>query len=254
VRITVVGSADAFSSAGRAHSAYLIESAGSGPVMVDFGASSQLRLMQLGVPTRALAGLVITHLHGDHVGGLPFMWIDGLYLNRREEPLPIVGPAGTRAKIEALLDVTYAHAERMSWLPHSITEILPGESTALAGLTVRAFAAAHMDPPDVPLCLRITDAAGKTVAFSGDTEPCDGLLEAADGADLLLAECTQLSPPAGRHTTWEDWRTLMPKVRARRLVLTHLGADVREAIPRLLTEAPAGVSLGFADDGDTYTL
>lgn len=248
MRITVVGSADAFSSAGRAHSAYLIESSGAAPVMVDFGASSQLRLKQLGLGPRSLAGLAITHLHGDHVGGLPFLWIDGLYLERRDEPLPIVGPVGTRAKVEALLEVTYAHAERMSWFPHTLTELAPGESAGLAGLRVEAFAAEHMDPPERPLCLRITDGAGRVAAFSGDTEPCPGLWAAADGADVLFAECTQLAPPAGRHTTWEDWRALMPRARARRLVLTHLGADVRSAIPRLRAESPRA-DVEFADDG-----
>lgn len=254
VRLTVVGSADAFSSAGRGHSSYLVEGEGLGPLMVDFGATSLLRLKQLGRSPRELAAIAITHLHGDHVGGLPFLWIDGLYLERRDTPLEIVGPVGTRAKIEALLDVTYAHTERMSWLPHTIRELAPGASASVAGLTVHAFAASHMDPPDVPLCLRLTDGRGRSIAFSGDTEPCPGLLAAADGADLLLAECTQLAPPAGRHTTWQDWQTLMSQVRTPHLVLTHLGPDVRARAPQLLAEAPAGLILGFADDGQVYEV
>lgn len=254
MRLTVVGSADAFSSAGRGHSSYLLEGEGVGPLMVDFGATSLARLKQLGRSPDALAAIAITHLHGDHVGGLPFLWIDGLYLARRATPLEIVGPVGTRAKIEALLEVTYAHAERMDWLPHTIREIRPGESATVAGVTVHGFAASHMDPPDVPLCLRIVDGRGRSIAFSGDTEPCEGLLSAGDGADLLFAECTQLAPPAGRHTTWEDWRALMPKVRCKKLVLTHLGQDVRDAAPRLLAEAPPELGLAFADDGQIYEI
>ncbi len=254
MRLTVVGSADAFSSAGRGHSAYLIEGDGVGPLMVDFGATSLMRLKQLGRAPRDLAALLITHLHGDHVGGLPFLWIDGLYLERRDAPLAIVGPVGTRAKLEALLDVTYAHTDRMSWLPHTIHELRPGESLAVAGVTVHGYAAAHMDPPDVPLCLRVVDGEGRSIAFSGDTEPCEGLLAAGEGADLLLAECTQLAPPAGRHTTWEDWRALMPRVGCKKLVLTHLGADVRDAAPRLLAEAPPHLGLVLADDGQVYEV
>jgi len=254
VRLTVVGSADAFNSAGRGHSSYLVEGPGHGLVMVDFGATSLMRLKQLGRSPAELDTLLITHLHGDHVGGLPFLWIDGLYLERRDRPLTLVGPLGLRARVEASLEVTYAHAARVDWLPHVVHELAPGQVYTGPGLEVRAYAASHQDPPESPLCLRVTDGSGRSVAFSGDTEPCPGLLEAADGADLLVAECTQLAPPAGRHTTWEDWRRLVHEVRCQRLVLTHLGADVRGAAPQLVGEAPAHLGLRFADDGDVYEV
>src|SRR5205085_6739140 len=107
-------------------------------------------------------------------------------------------------------------------------ELPPGSEATIAGLKVRGYAAAHMDPPDAPLCLRIAGTDGRTVAFSGDTEMCSGLFEAADGADLLIAECTAMRPPAGRHCTWEQWRVELGRIGAKRVMLSHLGKEVRE--------------------------
>ena len=63
----------------------------------------------------------------------------------------------------------------------------------------------------------------------------------------MVAECTVLSPPAGRHTTWEDWSNNFDRVEAKQLLLTHLGSDVRARINDL--EAPARLRLRFAEDG-----
>jgi ribonuclease BN (tRNA processing enzyme) len=254
VRVTVVGSADAFNSAGRSHSAYLVEGQGAGPIMVDFGATLLMRARQAGIAPERLAGIAITHLHGDHIGGLPFLIIDGLYNARRTEPLEIVGPIGTRARLNELLEVTYGKAALLDWFPHTLVEIPAGGAAQIGQVRIEGFQAEHMDPPDQPLCLRITDTEGTAVAFSGDTELCEGLFAASEGAELLIAECTTLAPPAGRHSTWEGWCQAFGRVRSPRLMLTHLGADVRGAIPRLLAEAPATPALSFAEDGMVVEL
>lgn len=249
MKLHVVGSADAFNSFGRGHSCYWIEGAGKGPIMIDFGATALARLDQEKLHPPAMHALVITHLHGDHFGGLPFLIIDGLYNRFRDRPLDLVGPIGFKAKLEALLEVTYGAAAKLSSFPHTLREMSPGEEIEVAGARVRAFAAAHMDPPDQPLCIRVIGRDGRSIAFSGDTELCDGLFAAADGADLLVAECTTLAPPSGRHITWEAWMGAFDRVRAKRLMLTHLGADVRARVNELLRQAPRSLKLSFADDG-----
>ncbi|MCK6548958.1 MBL fold metallo-hydrolase [Myxococcota bacterium] len=248
--LTVVGSADAFNASGRAHSSYLLQGEGLGTLMIDFGGTSLQALRRLGRSPRDVDALALTHLHGDHVGGLPFLFIDAMYNELRERPLSIVGPIHTRARFEALFRDTYGSvAERPRPFGTTITELLPGAAADVAGLSIEAFAAVHMDPPDQPLCLRITGPAGRVVAFSGDTELCDGLFAAAEGADLLVAECTALAPPAGRHSTWADWREALPRVGAKRVLFSHLGSDVRAKIPELLAEAPPSPEIAFADDG-----
>lgn len=250
MQLTVIGSSDAFNSAGRAHSCYWLSGAGAGELMVDFGATALHALKRHGKDPRTLAGIAITHLHGDHVGGFPFLFIDGMFNQIRDSPLAILGPSGTTEKLETIYRVAYGDlADRPPPYGVTVRELLPGGEAELVGARVRGFAADHMDPPSQPLCLRISGAGGRTVAFSGDTAMCEGLFAAAAGADLLVAECTSMRQPAGRHCTWEEWLPAFPKIGARRILLTHLNDEVRARKDELRALAPPGVSVDFAEDG-----
>lgn len=250
MKLTVVGSADAFNSAGRGHSCYVVESAGAGPLMIDFGATALAGLRRVGLAPNDLAGIAFTHLHGDHVGGFPFFVIDALYQSQRTRPLQVLGPVLTRAVLDQLLAVTYGDVKQdFARLDVTLEEAEPGAEREIAGFRVKCFAADHMKPPHRPLCLRVEDAHGRSVAFSGDTRFCPGLFAAADGADLVVAECTRLAPPAGHHCTFQEWRENFENLRARALLLTHLGEDVREQATTLKAQTRAGFPLDFADDG-----
>ncbi len=223
--------------------------------MIDIGGSGLAALRKAGRAPRELAGIAITHLHGDHVGGLPFLLLDALYNEPRTASLPLLGPKLLQERIDALYHATYRELApmRLSFdLP--VTEIAPGESAPLAGFEIQGFLADHMDPPNYPLSLRVRAPSGKVATFSGDTAMNPRLLEAAENADLLVAECSALKPPVGRHCSWLDWKAVLPKLTARRLVLSHLNHRVRDAIPRLLSEAPANVNLTFADDGMIFDI
>lgn len=253
MRLTVVGSSDAFNSVGRGHSCYLVD-AEAGAVMIDFGATALAGLRKIGRQTSELVGLVFTHLHGDHIGGFPFLLIDAMFKSERTSQLPIVGPVGTRDRLDRLMRIAYGSlADDPLPFDLQIQELAPGGRTTLAGITIEGFAADHMDPPEQPLCLRLS-SGGRSVAFSGDTQMCEGLRQAARRADLLIAECTCVEPPCGRHCTWQDWREALPTIGCERVVLSHLGSAVRERIEQLQREAPDGVALSFADDGMQVTV
>jgi ribonuclease BN (tRNA processing enzyme) len=251
MKLTVVGSADAINSGGRGNSCYLLEGEGAEKLMVDFGPTALGSLKRLGVPLRGLGGVVFTHLHGDHTGGFPLLCIETMFAGSRDNELSVLGPPLTRETLGSVFRAAYAELEpevpeRMRL---TIGELAPGQVRDFIGYTVRAFAADHMAPPHQALCLRISDRTGRTVAFSGDSRICPGLLEAAAGADLLVADCSRVTPPAGAHATFMDWQATLPELRAKSLLLSHLGEDMRTRGPELLAKLSAAIPVQLADDG-----
>src|SRR6476619_5574147 len=109
MRLTIVGSGDAFGSGGRFNTCFWLETA-KATLLIDCGASSLVALKAHGLDHRRVDGIILSHLHGDHFGGLPLLLLDGQLLNRRARPLLIAGPPGTRARLDAALDVFFPRA------------------------------------------------------------------------------------------------------------------------------------------------
>lgn len=263
MKLTVLGSSDAFNSMARCHSSYLIRDTIAGQLRtlaIDFGATSLFALKRAGYEPKDLDGVLITHLHGDHFGGLPFLILDAMYQEPRQHPLPLLGPHLLEQRLGRLFDVLYPDVwsrKRSFETPH--LPLSPGQTQTIAGFEVEGFLASHMPHPELPLCLRVRNPeTGKVIAFSGDTELCEGFLQASQHADLLVAECSGMRPPAGTHLTWEDWLNLFEGKLAphltRRIVLTHLSTGVRSHISTLLTHIPTDFSVCFADDGLELTI
>jgi phosphoribosyl 1,2-cyclic phosphodiesterase len=238
VRVTALGSGDAFCAAGRGHTCWLVEDE-QGACAVDFGATALLALRKLGRDPRRLDAVHFTHLHGDHTAGWPFLLVDAVYGARRTAPLVASGPPGTRDRLQALWASCYASAAQNPLpFPLEVRELRPGDTCQLAGREVRAYAARHMTAPELALSLRIGP-----LAFTGDTgEIAPGLCE---GAALLCAECTYFGPGTDRHLGWETLRAALPEVP--RVLLGHLGAEARANIA-----APPGVQV--CDDLDFVEL
>ncbi|MBM4359598.1 MAG: MBL fold metallo-hydrolase, partial [Deltaproteobacteria bacterium] len=134
MRLTVIGSSDAFNSAGRSHSSYLLEAEGVGGLLVDLGATTVAALRRHGRSPGEVAGVAITHLHGDHIGGYPFLVIDGMFNEVRRHSLAIVGPRHATNQLDATLRVAYgALADRERPFATSIRELEPGAQTELVG-------------------------------------------------------------------------------------------------------------------------
>jgi ribonuclease BN (tRNA processing enzyme) len=238
MKITALGTGDAFCSAGRGHTCWLVDDA-RGTFAVDFGATALLALKKLGRDPADLQAIHFTHLHGDHTAGWPFLLVDAIYRAPRSAALLVTGPPGTRQRLQALWAACYAGAaDRPLPFALEVRELQPGDRTELLGRSISAFAAQHMTPPEVALSLRI-DA----VAFTGDTgEIPPGL---CDGAQALCAECTYAGESADRHLGWDTLRRKLPRVP--RILLGHLGADARAAI-----SPPPGVKV--CDDLDSVEL
>jgi ribonuclease BN (tRNA processing enzyme) len=133
MRLTVVGSGDAFGSGGRSNTCFWLET-GKGTVVVDFGASALPALKKLKLDPNAIDAIVLSHLHGDHFGGLPFLLLDAQFLSRRERPLLIAGPPGTTARLNAAMEAFFPKSTGSKWkFEWRVQEIAIGVETEVLG-------------------------------------------------------------------------------------------------------------------------
>src|SRR4051794_28885760 len=218
MKLTIVGSGDAFGSGGRFNTCFMVE-AGARTVLLDFGASSLVALRAQNIDPNRIDAIVLSHLHGDHFGGLPFLLLDAQFLTRRTHPLVIAGPPGSRQRIDALNEVFFPRSSGMNWhFPWEVVEIAPGKPTEIVGLTVTTTEVVH--PSGAPsTAIRLAD--GRSVlAYSGDTEWTEALVQVADGADLFITECYEYARPVAGHICWSILKTRIADLRARRIMIT----------------------------------
>jgi ribonuclease BN (tRNA processing enzyme) len=242
MRLTIVGCGDAFGSGGRSNTCFWLETAKS-ILTVDFGASALPALKAQKFDLNRIDGIVLSHLHGDHFGGLPFLLLDYQFLARRERPLLIAGPSGTRARLEAAMEVLFPKSSGTKWrFPWSVQEIAVAAASDVLGHSLLTAEVVHQSGAP-STALRLSDGE-KTFAYSGDTEWTDALLPIAAGADLFICECYAY---AGKMTGHLSWKILKPKIsalRAKRLMVTHMNPTVLTKLDEL---RDAGVLV--AEDG-----
>jgi len=137
--VIALGSADAFSSAGRGNTAWLVEDGG--PLCaVDLGPTALLALRKLGRDPQELRAVHFTHLHGDHIAGWPFLLVDAVYRARRQQPLAVTGPPGTGKRLRALWTACYADAAAKELpFPLEVREMEPGDAVQVGGRRIEAL-------------------------------------------------------------------------------------------------------------------
>ena len=222
MRLTIVGSGDAFGSGGRFNTCFFLETA-KATLLVDCGASSLVALKAHGLDPNRIDAIVLSHLHGDHFGGLPFLLLDGQFLAQRERPLLIAGPPGTRERLDQLLEVFFPSSRANKWrFAWQVMEIAVGRPTDVLGHSVTTTEVVHFSGAP-STALRLSDGE-RLFAYSGDTEWVEALLAVADGADLFMLECYGYSGQLNGHVTWEVLAPRLPDLRARRIMLTHMNS------------------------------
>src|SRR5437763_2124944 len=112
MRLTVIGCGDAFGSGGRFNTCFMIETGRT--FLLDCGASTPVAMRARAIDPNTIDGVVLSHLHGDHFGGLPFLLLDAQLPSRRDRPFVIAGPPGTRERINAALEVFFPRSTSMT--------------------------------------------------------------------------------------------------------------------------------------------
>jgi ribonuclease Z len=242
MRVTLLGTASgprAF--VDKAGISTLVE-AGGERLLFDAGRGFMQRLVQAGLPMNAVSKLFLTHLHSDHVIGVPdLMLTPWSAAPERKVPLEVWGPEGTRDMM-GHLEEAFAFDIRMrrdvdeSFSPDGIRmvahDIRPGTVYEKNGVTVTAFLVSHgLVKPSYGYRV---DYAGRSVAFSGDTSPSDNLVAVCKGVDVLIHEAIDLDvlrrlvpdkermdAIVQRHTTPEQAAGVFSKVSPRLAVFSH---------------------------------
>ena len=224
VSVHFLGTGDAFGSGGRLHTATLLRAA-EGQVLVDCGPSTlaALRAQQLD-PCRVDA-IALTHLHGDHFGGVPFLLMHAHYAAGRTRPLTIVGPTGTADAVARAHDILFpgtgalAFRFPLAWIeyePPLAVQAGPGRVTALPVVHSRS----------TPCFGLRVELGGGVFAFSGDTEWTETLVDLAAGAEIFLCECYGYDEAPPHHLTWQILQRQRHRLACRRLLLTHMGDEM----------------------------
>jgi ribonuclease BN (tRNA processing enzyme) len=225
-RVTVqfLGSGDAFGSGGRFQTCFLVRSEPT-RFLIDCGASSLIAMKRFGVDPGELDMILVSHLHGDHFAGVPFVVIDQNVLAKRTRPLVVAGPPGTTQRVIEAMEILFPESSRVQHgFPLEIVELEPERPRALGAVTVTPYVVQHPCGAP-PLALRI-ECDGRIIAYSGDTVWTPSLTEAARGADLFIAEAYTSHPKSRIHLDLATLVSHLGEISAKRLILTHMSAEM----------------------------
>lgn len=237
VRIRFLGSGDNFGSGGRFQTCIHVD-AGKSRFLIDCGASSLIPMKRENIRSDEIDLILISHLHGDHFGGIPFFILDAQLISRRETPLVIAGPPGLTRRVREAMEVFYpgsSGVERNFGIEYA--EMIEDETRRVGDLAVLPVPVIHGSGAPA-YALRI-ECAGKVIAYSGDTEWTDALRQVADGADLFICESYGFDKQMKNHL---NYRTLMAhrsELRCKRLMITHLGEASLERAGEIELEVAA---------------
>jgi ribonuclease BN (tRNA processing enzyme) len=244
VEVLFLGTGNAFGSGGRNPISILVQSEELG-VLLDCGPST-LRMMKQLERSPAVIDLVfISHHHGDHFSGLPFLFLEFQSQRRRERPLTVIGPPGTREKIEQASSLLFPGLEsKRREFELNYREMGAGETVRRSSMEATAFRVRHF-PRGVAFGYRLR-LGGRTIVYSGDTEWTDELAYQTQGADLFICECSTFEEKIDYHMSYRELEDHRDEIGARRTLLLHAGDDV------LSRRSQLGFEL--ADDGQEVRL
>ncbi|MEJ2112016.1 MAG: MBL fold metallo-hydrolase [Acidobacteriota bacterium] len=244
IKVVFLGTGDAYSAEGRHQTAILIRHP-EVSFLLDCGATTLASLNRQGLSFDPLDFILISHLHGDHIGGLPFLLLHFCYIEPRSRTLEIMGPQGLDARTYDLFRAMYPDAASQP-LPFdlSFTPLEVKRRHRIGGLDIEPFPVPHLEnPPSFGYSLKLD---GRKIVYSGDSGWTEELTSHAEDADLFICECSFFESEAPQHLNYPTIKKRLANCGARRTVLTHIGQEV--------LEHRAQVDLEMAEDGHVVEI
>lgn len=244
MRIRFLGSGDAFGGGGRFQTCIHLQGDFGAAMLLDCGASSLVAMKRASVEPTDIETVALTHLHGDHFGGLPFLILDGQF-RRRERPLLVAGPPGTEERLCAAMEVLFPGSSRPERrFDVSVVELEPSVPLDIGPSKVTAFPVEHASGAPA-YALRVA-LGGRQIAYSGDTQWTETLRDAARGADVFVCEAYFFEKQVRYHLDYRTLKAHLHELGCKRIVLTHRSED--------MLRRAGEVDLECAEDGLTLEL
>jgi ribonuclease BN (tRNA processing enzyme) len=240
VRLTVVGSGTSQPQPETPASGLLIETDETA-VLIDCGQGVIRELMGIRDP-RELDAIVIGHMHADHSIDLVSLRYLLPWEGVASAHLPVLLPPGGKARLDALAT---AISERPKFFDdaYSVLEYDPAHRIHVGDLTLTFVPGQHYVPAWG--CI-VSGPDGARIAISGDTGPSDGFVEAARGADVVVAEATlidsTMDDPRRGHLTAEEAIDMADRAGAGRIILVHFRAELRDRIEHACAARPGAMA------------
>jgi len=215
-----LGSGDAFSSGGRFQTSFYVTH-GDFRFLIDCGATTLMAMKQQGVDTNSVDAILLSHYHGDHFGGIPFFLFEAMWASDRKKKLTIAGPGNVQERVEKLMEVIFAVNPAINWsFPLEFVELPVRDVQTIGPLEVYIAPVIHSDN-SLSHGLRI-QMGDKILAYSGDTEWTDALIELSTDANLFVTECFAFEAPSTGHMNHADLVANKNRLGAKRIILTHM--------------------------------
>jgi len=235
IKITFLGTGDAFGHGGRLQPCITVET----PLhrfLMDCGTTAMPALHRFGVTPNHIEMILISHLHGDHFGGLPFFILDAQLHSKREAPLTIVGPEGTGERLNAAMEIMFPGSSKIKQkFPIHIMELKPETPWRFHETAVHSLAVAH--PSGSPSLAFRLEVGDKVMAYTGDTQWFEGLIPLLKNADLLIAESYFYEKDIKYHLNYRTLMEQMPLLKPKELLLTHMSQDMLDQLEKIDAKA-----------------
>jgi ribonuclease BN (tRNA processing enzyme) len=225
MRVHFIGCGDAFGSGGRFNTCFHVTADGVN-FLIDCGATSLVALKRANVDRNAIDLILVTHFHADHFGGVPFFILDAQFFAKRGRPLTIAGPAGLKEWYVRAMEVAFPGSSKAKQkFELSLVELTPGEIWRGQGIEVTPALVRHGQPEGPFHAYRLA-VEGKVIAYTGDTEWTESLIEIGRDADIFIAEAYFYEKEVPLHLSYKTLVNKLSSIRPKRLVLTHMNEDM----------------------------
>jgi len=224
MELQFVGCGDALGSGGRYNTCFHLTGERVN-FLIDCGASSLPALKRLAIARDGIDLILITHFHGDHFGGLPFLVLDAQF-TRRTRPLVIAGPEGIETRLTQLMEALFENSSKTKQrFDLSVVTLKPRETRTFGEVKVTPYPVVHGDSGGPFLAYRV-EAEGRVIAYSADTEWTETLIPAARDADVFVAEAYYYDKIVKNHLSLKTLEAHLAEIKPKRLILTHMSDDM----------------------------